>query len=533
MKHKKHHNQFKENPFRHTIDIIVGYIMIGISWIFLSDKVLEMFINDNEVIQSIQTLKGVLYVLITGALFYFIIKRRMNLYAESNIHLSEAVEALEKSNKSLKSLEDHLYKMAFFDDLTGYFSSNKLKEEIRDFIDHRENELLGFVYIDIDNFKEINETKGHALGDRLIKLIADNISQNIGKEDIVARLSGDELVVLLKNHESKESLIKMISVQAKKLSRIYQLDKDDFYVSISAGVSVYPYDGQTYDDLLKAADLALSIAKTKGKNRYIVYDQIDADKMHEQVEIANQLYYANKNEEFVVFYQPIVTSNDLKIDKVEALVRWNHPFKGLLSPNTFISIAEKTGHIREMTWFVIRESFKQHLKWMEAGHKISISINLSYRVLMDEYFLTRIKTKVQRFKIDPKYFIFELTESMVAEELDKMMEIIDVLRGMGFKIALDDFGTGYSSLTYLQKLKFDILKIDRSFISSIESSSDHIPVIEFMVNMAHHLKMMVVAEGIELEKEFEIIKKLKSDYVQGYFFAKPNLPEHLDLDKFR
>ena len=533
MKHKKNHNQFKENPFRHTIDIIVGYIMIGISWIFLSDKVLEMFISDHSVIQSIQTLKGVLYVLTTGALFYFIIKRRMNLYAEANVNLNEVVAKLEKSNNTLKTLEDHLYKMAYYDDLTGYFSSNKLKEEIKEFIDQRENELLGFLYIDIDDFKEVNETKGHAMGDKLIKLIADNISQNIGEEDIVARLSGDELVVLLKNHETKDDLIKMISIQAKKLSRLYRLDKDDFYVSISGGISVYPYDGQTYDDLLKAADFALSIAKTKGKNRYVFYDQIDADKMHEQVEIANQLYYANKNEEFIVFYQPIVSLKDLKIDKVEALVRWNHPFKGLLSPNTFISIAEKTGHIREMTWFVIRESMKQHLIWTKAGHKITISINLSYKVLTDEKFLIRIKQKVENYKVDPKYIIFELTESMVAEELDKMMSIIDALREMGFKIALDDFGTGYSSLTYLQKLKFDILKIDRSFIANIESSSDHIPVIEFMVNMAHHLKMMVIAEGIEYEKEFQILKNLKSDYVQGYFFARPNLPDKLDTSKFR
>lgn len=521
------------NPMKNTIEIISIYVVLGVTWILISDEILNVFSSNHEFHEFLQTIKGILFVIFTAFLFYFIIKRRMDLYADTIDDLGDAVTQLENSNTALKKLEKVLYDKAYYDDLTNVYSRAKILEDVTDFIEENENELLAFVDIDIDNFKELNETKGHDIGDVLIQQVAIELKRVIGEDNIIGRLSGDEFIVLIKSKASKQELIECINNISKNIKKTYFLDREDFYASLSAGVAIYPYDGEDYHELLKCADIALNEAKLLGKNQIVFYSEKLADVKKNQAEIANQLYYGVKNQEFLVYYQPIISNKNLKATMVEALIRWNHPMKGLVPPLDFIYIAEKTGHIKEMTWFVIKEAFKQQLKWKSQGLNIQISINLSAKILSSHTFVPKLTDMVKEMNVETKQFIFEVTESMIIDNLEDTIKTLMKLRKIGFKIALDDFGVGYSSLTYLQKLPLDYLKIDRSFIKEISDKEKSSPVLQFMIDLAHKLELYVISEGVETEDALQLLKDLKSDYFQGYYFSKPLPEKELDQHIFR
>ncbi len=533
MKKGKDTNKFIERkPFRNTIEIILIYIVIGILWIYFSDLVLGIFVQDSEVTETIQTYKGIFYVLFTGVLFYLIIKRRMDLYDYSIIELKSTVDKLGETNKTLTTLEEKLYTMAYYDDLTGLFSKNMIIESFQEHMHFNENEILGVMYLDIDNFKDINETRGHDAGDELIQMVAEELKTVFGEPNKIGRISGDEFIIYIKEQKDKAALENYVAERFSLIKHTYKIRRDHHYVTFSAGVTVYPSDDHTFTGLLKWSDLALNIAKEKGKNQVAYYSKDLAETVFYQSDIANQLYYGNKNKEFKLHYQPIVSSIDLKVRMVEVLVRWENPFKGFIYPEDFIEIAEKTGHIIEMTYFVIGESLKQQKKWRDEGYDITVSINISSKVLNEKGFITKLKKMMSHYDADPSKCILEVTESMVVQDLDHAIDLLNELRKFGFKIALDDFGTGYSSMTYLQKLPIDILKIDRSFIRELSKSDHSVQMLEFMINLAHLLELKVITEGVEEEAQLELLQKLKSDYQQGYFFAKPTDSRSIDKSIF-
>lgn len=525
--------KYENNAFKNTIIIIGIYIFVSIAWVFLSDRILFMLLQDVELLESIQTIKGVFYVLSTGIMFYFIIKRRMDLYAQTINHLSQVVEALERSNKSLKRLEEKLYQTAYYDELTKLPSKNLIKKEVETHILEHENEVLGFVYLDVDNFRNVNEMLGHIYGDQLLDNVANNFVQVFGHEHLVGRITGDEFIFLFKGFESKKAFKAYIDKIAGKFKNTYTYANVEFYITFSAGITIYPYDGQSYDELLQNADFALTVAKRNGKQQYAYYSDELKERLTYQIEITNQLHYGIDNKEFVIHYQPIVSSKDgLSLD-VEALIRWNNPKKGFLYPGSFIEIAEKTNHMTAMTLLVIETSFKQNLKWIQEGLDMCISINLSSRVIRDLTFMGKLKNLIDIYRINTKHFVFEITESDVIKNIEEAIRILQEVKALGFHIALDDFGTGYSSLTYLEKLPIDILKIDRRFINNCSDDDYCSPILKFVINLAHSMQMIVVAEGIEDEKQFLLLKKLKADYVQGFYFSKPMVPEALDPSLFR
>ena len=525
--------EIRRSPVRNTVEIIFVYLVIGILWIFLSDRILSIIIEDNNLVQDLQLAKGIFYVVVTGYLFYIIIKKRMDLYLDLIIDLEDTVKKLKDSNTSLRSLEEKLYNLAYYDELTGLLSKNMIIEKVSEHINETPHDLLGFIYLDIDDFKNVNEIKGHHIGDELIKLISDELKIIAGPPHYIGRLSGDEFVILFKHALSKDMMLEAIRNNASRMAKTFMLDEDNYYVSVSAGVSFYPEDAKNYQNLLQCADMALNIAKQKGKNQIVLYQKSFVSDLEKYTDISNHLYQAVNEKQFQVYFQPIVSSVDYKAKSVEALIRWIHPTKGVISPMTFIPIAEKTGHIKAITWFVIEQSFKQYIKWKESGIDVEVSINLSAVVLNQPEFIERLKNAIKKYKADPSKCIFEITESAVLEHIDESIITLQNLRTLGFKIALDDFGSGYSSLTYLQKLPIDILKIDRSFIKTITEENPNAPLLKFMIDLAHQLNLKVVSEGIETNKQKETLTILNSDYQQGYYFSRPNLPDQLDIKLFK
>ena len=519
---------FKVTPLRNALEVIGIYVVVGVLWIFFSDTALSLFVRDQNQFENLQLIKGLSYVAITGYIFYLIIKKRMESYYTIMSQLNTTMIELQNSNIALHELEQELEQLAYYDSLTGLYTRNKVIKLIDEHIEQNPDELLGLVYIDIDDFSNINEIKGHSVGDELILKITEELKRIAGNPHQIGRIGGDGFVILLKGFQNKDLMLEIIRRNATSLKRSFILDHEEFYTTVSIGVCTYPEDGKTSQALLSNVDLSLGRAKALGKNQIVVYHEKYHAEMKHQIEISNMLYQAVRNREFKVFYQPIVHSKLGKATKVEALIRWHHPVKGNIPPIEFIGIAEKTGHIKEITYFVIKESIKQLNAWKEAGIELSVSINLSARVLNDPSFLNDIQVLLKKFEGDPKKLILEITESAVLTQIDESIVTLLSLKHMGFKIALDDFGTGYSSLTYLQRLPIDIIKIDRSFIRNIKSENQVVPLLKFMIDVAHELKLEVVCEGIEEHYEKEATIAHGSDFLQGFYYSRPNTPEYLD-----
>lgn len=509
------------NPVRNTIDLIIVYIVMGIAWIFLSDRILLLLVSDPRIVENIQLGKGIFYVLATALLFYIIIKRRMDLYMDSIHQLRRVNGEMEDSNRNLIRLEEKLYKIAYFDSLTGLLSKNKIAEIIQEHHQLHPNEIFAFVYIDVDNFRGLNELKGHEIGDELLKLIAEEMKTIAPAPHIVARLGGDEFVILVKDIKNREDLNFILQSYSVNLKKIFLLDGDEYFVTVSAGVSIYPDDGHSYEQLIRHADMALDVAKKQGRNAMVVYQQEYKKTIMHHLELANIFQNAVPNGEFRMYYQPIYSSKEEQPVSVEALMRWQHNTRGFIAPNDFIPIAEMTGKIKELTWFAFRECFDQSIAWKKQGLHLNISMNLSAKVILLDDFIERIEYLLKAHQTDPHDFILEVTESILLEKIDDTIAKLHRLKDMGFSIALDDFGTGYSSLTYLEKLPFNILKIDRSFITNILSGSGDYPLLTFMIDLAHKLGKTVVAEGVEDKVQRDKLCELGVDFIQGYFYAKP------------
>lgn len=521
--HKTPSSTSKElmSPLRSTLWIILLYIVMGLLWITLSDTILNIFIPDSEMTEWIQTVKGIAYVVVTGGVFYLIIRRRMDRYQEAIDQQRLITKELVASNERLSELEKKLYKVAYYDPLTGLSSRAHMQELVSNHIRQHPNSVFGLLYIDIDNFRHVNELKGHIVGDELIRLIAKEIQEIAPSPHIIGRLGGDEFIVFLKDVHHKDAVVQIIRDHAHLINHSFRLSGDDFYVSVSIGAVIYPDDGENFELLLRHADIALHVAKSTGRNRIVMYEEIYKSHFKAQVDLSNSLYQAISNNELFVYYQPIMHVETNRINSAEALLRWRHPVLGFVSPAQFIPVAEMSGQIKDITLFVMSTCFKQHAEWKKRGIHLSISINISSKLFNDVNIFTDIEDLVIQYQVNPNDFILEITESVLMENLAESLKIIRKLQSFGFRIAMDDFGTGYSSLTYLQQLPLNILKVDQSFIRQFHSSEQDFPLMKFMVDLAHYIGIQVVVEGVEQAFQVERLKDYHADMIQGYYYAKP------------
>lgn len=525
-KNVKHEKDYQLNSKEATIRIVIFYVFFGLAWILTSDYIVDFLFRNTNLYIIIQSIKGVLYVLITSVVFYLIIYHRIDQYVSSLTILKRAYDDLDQSHENSLKLENQLYKLAYYDELTGLPNKIQLQQHIKKLIDNSAKKTkFAFIYFDIDEFRHVNEIKGHYIGDQLIKQISQRLTQSLKKDDFIARMSGDEFVLIIENENIDECKQKIDNI-FHLLRGSYTLGEDDHFVTFSVGVTFFPGHGDDYISLLRHADVALSHAKTNRKDQIVIFDMYMIKSIENQSQLSNQLRGAISNEEFSIHYQPVMNIQTMISSSVEALLRWQNKEGKNIPPMDFIPFSEKNGFIHDITQWVFHQVSKEFKNWHQEN-PFRVSINLSPVVLSDNLFVDRMSQWIKRFKFDPNHMILEITETAVIDDIEKSIKVLKKLKSLGFTIALDDFGTGYSSLTYLQRLPIDVIKIDRSFISSIFDNQADIFILKGMVDLAHHLEMKVVAEGIETKAQHDLMKKLNIDFAQGYYYSKPKVQQEI------
>lgn len=420
-----------------------------------------------------------------------------------------------------KKAEDMIWHQANFDSLTGLPNRRMFRDRLEQEIKKSDRSGLtqAILFLDLDHFKEVNDTLGHDIGDRLLQDAAERLKRCIRVTDTVARLGGDEFVMMLSDIDDLNSIERIARDILVSLARPFEIDEETIYISASIGITLYPLDANEFDALLRNADQAMYAAKAEGRNRFSYYTPSMQAAAQSRMRLANDLRHAIARNEFKLMFQPIVDAGTGDIRKAEALLRWHHPVNGIVSPAEFIPVAEETGIIIEIGEWVFRETVKQLLIWRRTLHpEFQISINKS-----PIQFKSAHDSWVEYMKnrgLAPSSLVVEITEGLLLDAADAVNSQLLAFRDAGIQVAIDDFGTGYSSLSYLKRYDIDYIKIDQSFVKTLYSASDLV-ICEAIILMAHKLDMKVVAEGVESKDQFELLKGAGCDYMQGYYFSKP------------
>ncbi|WP_073393024.1 sensor domain-containing protein [Clostridium magnum] len=423
-----------------------------------------------------------------------------------------------------KHIEDRLNLLAYYDTLTELPNRVLFEIKVKELIyeKNKSNTKFALIYMDIDNFKHINDTLGHMSGDLFLKYISDILKSQVKIPDFAARLSGDEFAIIIENINDKNDVINRIQILLKHLRKPWMLDNHEFFISFSIGVAIYPEHGDTLSLLLKNSDIAMYYVKKNMKDDYCFYSHdIQAENV-KQIIMINELRHAIDNEEFALVYQPIINLNSGKLIGVESLIRWIDPIKGVISPMEFIPLAEETGLIHEIGKWVLKTALFQKKTWEEQGYPhIKMSVNISGKRVTNSDLINEVRELILKTNLNSNEIQLEVTETAVMEDINTSTRVLKELRDMGVKIALDDFGTGYSSLTYLERLPIDIVKLDRNFIKGISNVGQSNVIVESVIKLTHDLNLGIVAEGIETKNQLEFLILNNCDYGQGYLFSKP------------
>ncbi|MBC8412288.1 EAL domain-containing protein [bacterium] len=451
----------------------------------------------------------------------------------SSDELSELNALLSEEVITRKKQEERIAQMAYYDGLTDLPNRTMFEDHMKNAISLSEqfNGIFAVMFIDVDNFKRINDTLGHSSGDQLLISIADRINRAIRKSDpltghskntIVARLGGDEFTVLLPELKDVDDARKVADRIINAFSMPVILDHTEIFASISIGIALYPKDGKDIETLLKNADAAMYYTKDHGKNSYHYYEESMNAASLTRLTFEVDLRRALLQEEFLLHYQPIVDAATGRISVVEALIRWEQPGKGMISPVEFIPVAEQSGMILKISEWVIRAACKQLMIWKKAGiTHIPIAINLTNHQFQQTLFVNELVQVLQEFELSTADLHLEITENTIMENTGIAVSNLHALSEMGFRLVIDDFGTGYSSLSYLNRFPIHAIKIDRSFVSEIDLDPNTAAISDAIISMAHSLNLRVVGEGVETEQQVRVLRQQKCDELQGYLFSKP------------
>ncbi|MFC4930012.1 sensor domain-containing protein [Massilia sp. GCM10023247] len=430
--------------------------------------------------------------------------------------------------------ERRLHHLAHHDPLTGLANRTLLQEELKYAIDFAvRNDALGaLAFLDLDNFKHINDNFGHDAGDLVLREIANRLRASVRENDTVARVGGDEFVLVINNQASNEQLADLIERIRVRVSAPINVAGRDILAATSIGVSRFPHDGDTVDRVMRAADAAMYHAKSLGKNNCQFYSSELNQVVHQHLMLEASLSRAIGNHEMVVGYQPKVDLRTGKVVGAEALVRWKHPDSGMVPPSQFIPVAEETGLIVPLGEWVLLEACRA-LKAFDAPgtSELVISVNLSARQLRQRQFAGQLARTLARAGVDPRMLELEVTESQLMDRPDEAMEALAELKALGLRLSIDDFGTGYSSLSYLQKFPVDFIKIDRSFLGNL-ALDGHAVIARAIIALGHNLQMKVIAEGVETREQLAFLRAHDCDQMQGFYFS-PALTQAAFLDMVR
>jgi len=435
-----------------------------------------------------------------------------------------------------KRSEREIHRLAYYDSLTGLPNRVLFKDRVTQAIAHarRYQYHLAVLFLDLDRFKLINDTLGHNVGDLLLKHLADRLSESIRHSDSIgrstetvqthelARLGGDEFTVLLTNLKDVQDASKVARRILEGLAQPFLVSGHEIFVTVSVGIAIFPADGDSVDMLLKNSDTAMYHAKEQGRNNFQYYSNAMNAAANERLMLEREVRHATEREEFVVYYQPQIDLRSGRIMGAEALVRWQHPKRGLLVPGEFLQAASDTGMIRTIDEWVLRTACRQNRAWQQRGLAVpSVSINVSNSLFHGSTLLKAVENTLAETGLTPDRLELELTESIAMRNVDTSITVLQQLKAMGVQLAIDDFGTGYSSLSYLQRLPVNRVKIDQSFVRELLSRVQPVPIVRAIIAMAHSLQLEVLAEGVEDETQRAILVAEGCDQAQGYLFGHP------------
>ena len=493
-------------------------------------------------IENIYYLATIFAVVLSPAIYFVFLKKPKQLdrsdeaqsradrrteVTESNVRrLHNYIMQLEKNGEELRASREEYRAAAHHDGLTGLANRSRfievLKERMRQPL-FNGGARFAVLFLDLDRFKMVNDSLGHLIGDRLIVQVAERLTEAIGSGGLVARFGGDEFAVLLLEASKKKNATQLADEIAEKITSSYQLDDKRVFVGASIGIA---YDNSNYckpEEILRDADIAMYYAKEAQKN-WVVFDA----KMHKRavsmLELETDLRYAIERDEVELFYQPIILLDRAELTGFEALARWRHPSRGIISPSEFIDVCEETGLIVPMTINLLRRACQDLVNWQLLSPEnkyLNVSVNVSGRHFADPALVDQIRDVLDETGVYPPCLKLEITESVVMENAEHTISILNRIKEMGVRLSIDDFGTGYSSLSYLHRFPIDTLKIDRSFVSAMEDGTENGEIVRTIITLAKALKMNVVAEGIESIHQLHQLRILECEYGQGFLFARP------------
>nr|WP_145545714.1 bifunctional diguanylate cyclase/phosphodiesterase [Variovorax boronicumulans] len=434
----------------------------------------------------------------------------------------------ERLASSLKAANAELQQIAFRDALTGLPNRLLFDERVASAVERsrRDHGNLALLFIDLDGFKPINDSFGHRLGDAVLQEVGQRLAAGVRACDTVARVGGDEFVLLLEGASDSAAIAQTAQRLIDLVSAPMEQGGHEVRLSCSIGIALFPSDGP-HAELMAHADAAMYAAKRAGGSSYAFFEAHMNAGVREQIALQHELRLALERRELVLHYQPKISAGRQRITGVEALVRWQHPTRGMLGPVLFIPVAERFGLIAALGNWVIEEACRQIAAWQRQGLHLRMAVNLSVHQLRQDDFVRRVAATIAREGIDPALLTFEITESVAMEDAEGTLKAFEALSGIGVQLSIDDFGTGYSSLSYLRQLQVGELKIDRSFVQDLESSADARAIVEAVIRLAHALGLQVVAEGVETAAQQDVLTRLQCDDLQGYLFAKPMPAEHV------
>lgn len=429
-----------------------------------------------------------------------------------------------------KIAQNELHKLAHHDMLTGLPNRVLLEDRLQQAraLAHRMKSRFAVLFLDLDRFKIINDTLGHSVGDELLRLVAGRLKKSLRETDTVARIGGDEFIILLTSVKDRNDVSTLADKILKSIIAPFQLRDHEFFITTSMGLCIYPDDGEDTDDIVKKADIAMYHAKSMGRNNVQFYNKDMDQNASRRFAISNSLRRGLEQNEFCLHYQPKQDITTGRIVAMEALIRWNHPEFGLLSPVEFIQLAEENGLIMKLGEWVLRESCIQNVKWQALGIVgLRVAVNLSGYQLQHTSLLATIRKVLDETGMSPDHLELEITESVIMQNADFAVSILNAISELGIHISIDDFGTGYSSLAHLKRFSVNSLKIDKSFIREVDSSSKDAAIATAIIAMGNSLNLNVIAEGVETQSQLDFLKFNNCDQVQGYLFCRPMPPDEL------
>jgi diguanylate cyclase (GGDEF)-like protein/PAS domain S-box-containing protein len=430
-----------------------------------------------------------------------------------------------------KQDEEKIRYQANFDALTGLPNRSLLSDRLQQAIlsADREQWKVVLLFIDLDQFKVVNDTFGHVMGDELLQQVAERIRKSVREADTVARFGGDEFVIIMQDVPDLEAAALVASKVITEVTRSFTLYQREIYIGASVGITVYPDDAGSPDALLRNADMAMYQAKERGRNNYQFFTASMQRQTIERQQLEQDLRQALQRDELELYYQPVIDARSNKVCSLEALLRWNHPKKGSVSPEVFIPLAEDCGLIGPIGEWVVRNACRQLSCWQRYGYdQLSVAINLSSRqreLGLETEFLQQVLAETG---VEAACVTLEITEGLLMRDTDESVEWLTRIKALGVKLSVDDFGTGYSSLSYLKRFPVDVLKIDRSFVNDLPHDNDSVSLVKTIIGMAHSLNLGLVAEGVETEEQMAFLTAQGCNLLQGYYFAKPMSVKRLD-----